>query len=108
MKKLPPSIREKQRYLKFRVHSEEDIDLGEFVDSVWDSALSFLGVKGCSEANFWVMGNKFDEDEQEGVIRVKRSEEDNLRAALSFIDKIGGKNAIIEVEQVSGSVKKLD
>lgn len=108
MKKLPPSLREKQRYFKFQIHSEENIDLGELVDAVWDSSLSYLGVKGCSEANFWVIGNKFEEEKQEGVIRVRRSEEDNIRAVLTMVDEIGGKDAVVEVEQVSGSVKKLD
>lgn len=105
--RLPPSLREKQRYLEFSIHSEEKVDLGEVVDSVWNSALNYLGEKGCSEANFWVIGNRFDEGRQEGIIRVRREKEDDIRAALTLIKEIGNRKAFIKVEKTSGSIKKL-
>jgi len=105
--RLPPSLREKQRYLKFSVHTEEDVDLGEVVNAIWDSALDYLGEQGCSEANLWVIGNRFDEGEQTGTVRVRREKEDDLRAALTLVDQIGGEKGFISVEKVSGSIKKL-
>lgn len=107
MKRLPPSIRQKTRYLLFEVHCEKDICLGDLVDSVWEESLDYLGAEGSSKADFWVIGNLFDEDLQEGVIRVKRSEENKIRTVLTLIEHIGEENCVIEVKQVSGSLKKI-
>ena len=107
MKRLPPAIQEKHRYLEFKIHSEEQ-DLGKVVDAVWKSALEFMGEKGCAEANFWVIGNKFDEKKQQGVIKVNREREDDLRAALTLIEEISDKKAFVEVTGVSGTMKGLE
>lgn len=107
MKRLPPTLRNKHRYLKFKVHSESDIDIGDFVDAVWKSSLDYLGSKGCSEADFWVIGNQFNEEEQGGVIRVNRDSEEDLRSALTLIDSFKGQKGFVEVKNVSGSIKKV-
>lgn len=107
MKPLPPSIREKQRYLKFSIHAEETIEFGEFVDAVWNSALSYMGSKDAGKANHWIIKNKFDEKDQQGVIKVEKSSVDDFRAALTLIDSFAGKNGFVEVTEVSGSIKKL-
>lgn len=107
MKRLPPSIQESQRYLKFRVHAEEKVELGDVVNAVWDSVLGFLGTKGASNANFWVIGNRFDEQRQEGVVRVNDAMEDEFRAALTLVDRIGGGKGFIEVVDVSGTIESL-
>lgn len=108
MKRLPPSIQEKKRYLKFRIHSEEDVELGEVVNAVWNSALNFLGSKSASKADFWILGNKFDEKEQEGVIRVNQDMEQELRAALALIDRVDSEEAFLEILDVSGTLKSLE
>ena len=107
MKPLPPSQREKTRYMKFRVHSEKKAALGDVVDAVWDSALDYLGTSGTGEANFWDIGNKYSEDDQEGVVRVNRDMENDFRAALCLVDKIDGRDGFLEVLKTSGSIKNL-
>lgn len=107
LKRLPPALRQKQRYLKFKVHSEEDVSLGELVDAVWDNCLSYLGTKETSEADFWIIGNRFNEEKQEGIARVSRDKLDDFRAALCLLEKIDDKKAFLRVERVSGSIEKL-
>lgn len=107
LNRLPPALRQKKRYFKFKVHSEEDVELGELVDAVWDKCLSFLGTKETSEADFWVIGNQFNEEKQEGLAKVKREKTKDFRASLGVIQEIGDKKAFIQVEKVSGSIKKL-
>ncbi len=108
MNRLPPSLREKQRYLCFKIHSETPVELGDVVNAVWDSALGFLGSKGCSEADFWIIGNKFDEDTQKGVMRVNTARESDLRAALALINELGGEKGFLEVKKVSGTITSLE
>ncbi|MFT4868104.1 MAG: ribonuclease P/MRP protein subunit POP5 [Candidatus Nanohaloarchaea archaeon] len=107
MKPLPPSIREKKRYLKFKVHAEEPVNFGELSDSVWGSCLSYLGSKRTGEANHWLIKNQFNRSDQTGVIKVEKSCVEDFRAALTLVDKIGDKKSFIEVKRVSGSIKKL-
>ena len=101
MKRIPPAIQESQRYLKFKVRGEKK-ELGDVVEAVWDSAAKFMGTKELSKADIWIIGNKFDEEEQEGVIRVNRGCEDSLRAALA-LDPVF-EDAFFSIERVSGSV----
>lgn len=107
MKPLPPSMREKKRYLKFKIHSEEAVGFGELVDTVWEASLGYLGSKRTGEANHWIIKNQFDREKQEGIIKVENSCVDDFRAALTLVDQIAGKKGFFEVERVSGSIKKL-
>lgn len=107
LNRLPPALREKERYLKFKVHGEEEIELGELVDSVWDKVISYLGTKGTSEANFWIIGNQFNKKSQEGIVRVNRDNVEDFRAAITLIQKINDKKVAISIEKVSGSIKNL-
>lgn len=107
LNRLPPALRPKQRYLRFKIHSGEDFKLGEVVDAVWESCLSYLGTKETSEADFWIIGNRFDQENQKGIARVNREKLAEFRAALTLLDQIGGRKAFLEVEKVSGSIDKL-
>lgn len=108
MKHLPPTLREDQRYLKFKVHSEDDIVFSDVVESIWDTALGFLGEKDLSRADPWIMKNLYDSEKQKGVIKINSKAENDFRAALAFIDSIGGEKTFVTVEQVSGTVKSLE
>lgn len=107
LNKLPPALRRKNRYLKFKIHSEKNIKLGEFVDSVWEKSVSYLGTKETSNADFWIIGNQFDENKNEGILRVNREKLNEFRSVLTLIRKIGDKTAFVEVKKVSGSIKKV-
>lgn len=104
---LPPSLRKKNRYLKFKIYSEDDVDFGELVDEVWDECLDYLGTRGTSEVDFWIIKNQFNKEDQEGIVKVNREKVEDFRAVLGLIDSIKGKNSVIKVTRVSGSIKQL-
>lgn len=108
MKHLPPTLREDQRYLRFKVHSDEEIDFPDVVEAVWDASLGFLGEKDLGRADPWIMKNLYDLEKQQGVIRINSKAEEDFRASLLFVDEIGGEKAFVSVEQVSGTVKSLE
>jgi RNase P/RNase MRP subunit POP5 len=107
LNRLPPALRQKKRYLKFKIHAEEDVELGQLVDGVWDKCLSYLGTEETSEADFWVIGNQFNEVSQEGIVKVNREKLDEFRAVLGLIEHLGNQKAFLQVKEVSGSIKKL-
>lgn len=108
IKQLPPSQRKSYRYLKFQVHSDQKVDTGEIVNAVWSSTLKFLGTKGAAETDFWLLGDKFNEEKQEGVIKVRRNKLEQLRASLALVNEFSGEEGFIEVINVSGSLKSLN
>lgn len=105
MKNLQPAMRDKTRYLKFRIHSEKDVELPEFVNSFWDTAIDFIGSRTLSDASPWIIANKFDEENQEGVIRVKRGRVDEVKAVLTLIRDFNEEDGFVEVLKVSGAVR---
>ncbi|MFB6116746.1 MAG: Rpp14/Pop5 family protein [Candidatus Nanosalina sp.] len=107
MKPETPADRKSQRYLKLKIHSEQKIQLSEAVDAFWDAAIEYMGAKDLSDAEPWFIANKFDEENSEGVIRVNRLYEEDLRASLTLIQEIGGEEVFVSIEKVSGSVKNL-
>lgn len=107
MKNLQPSMKENTRYLKFKVHSEKNIDFSDLVETFWENSISYLGEKELSDANPWLIANRYDEEKHEGVVRVNRDFEDDLRAALTLINSIGKKDAFIQVRKISGSISGL-
>lgn len=106
--KRDPSQRKSSRYIRFKVHSEEKKEFGEIVNEVWDELLDYIGSLGTSEADPWIIKNKFDYKSQEGVIAVSSSAQQKALAALNFVDEIGGEKAAINVEEVSGTIKTLN
>lgn len=108
IKPLPPSQRKSYRYMKFEIHSNKEVEIGEVVDAIWDSALELLGTQGVAEADFWFLGDKFNKEEQEGIVKVKRENLDDLRAALTLLNTFSDKEGFIEIKKVSGSLKSLN
>lgn len=107
MKRLPPSIQEKTRYLRFKVHSEVDPEFPELVNALWDVLLDELGTIELSKAEVWIIKNKYDQDSAEGVIQVNREMENSIRSALLFLEQIDGQEAFIEITRTSGMVDKV-
>jgi len=101
---LPPTLREKHRYIVFEIISEEPIEYKDFSKSVWLACLSFLGELKTSESEVKIIRNLFNPRTQQGVIRCRNDATEHVRAALSLITKIGEKNAIIKVLGITGTI----
>ncbi|MFB6241667.1 MAG: Rpp14/Pop5 family protein [Candidatus Nanosalina sp.] len=107
MKGAQPAEKESTRYLKFRVHSDSDVEISGFVESFWETSIAFLGTKTLSDTSPWIIANKFDEESGTGVVQVKRDFESDMRAALTLIDGFDGREGFVEVVEVSGVLDKL-
>lgn len=105
LKTLPSSIRKKERYIIFKIESDETYSLGEVVDGIWQELLSFLGERTVAEANPWVMGDLFSTNNQIGGIRVHKDHVEDVRTALALIDQIDRSKACIHVLGVSGTIQ---
>ena len=104
-KTLPPTLRDKHRYMAFQVIGERDFKKDEMKRALWDACLSTLGTLGTARAKPWLI--KFDEKTQTGIIRTDRGHVEEVRFALMLITKINGSNALFRILGVSGTIKRL-
>ncbi len=103
-KMLPSSLRERKRYLVFKVLSEKPIDFKELANAVWFSALNFLGELGASRAGIWFVKNLYNEKEKIGVIRCNHTYVEELRMSLALVKTIGDMNVTIKTLGVTGTI----
>lgn len=103
---FPPTLRDKKRYLVFRVVGERRFSADEVKQAVGSVVLDNLGSFGAAEAGFRFIG--FDAARQEGVVRVAVLAVLRVRAALALLANVNKCEAFIQVVRVCGSVKKAE
>jgi ribonuclease P/MRP protein subunit POP5 len=108
-KLLPPTQREKNRYLAFEIISDQKYARDEIVKAIWNAALRYLGEKGASATSLWIMD--WDDETQRGIIKVNHTSVDDIKASLTLLTEIKkGDNryaAAYRTITVSGTLKKL-
>lgn len=104
-KPLSSSLRSKTRYLAFQVMSEDKIRYGDLTNSIWHSLLNLLGEIGTSKTEIWIVKNLYEEGKQIGLIRCSHQLVEQVRTALTLIQRIGDTRVIVKVLGVSGTMK---
>lgn len=102
---LPPNMRERKRYIAFRILSEEDIEFGNLVNGLWHSLLNLMGELETAKCNSWVVKDKWDEDKQIGLVKCNHEHVKHVRSALALIEMLGDTKVIIKTLGVSGTMK---
>ncbi len=107
IKGLAPSLREKKRYLKIKIHVVDSTKL--FVSKPMSLVISklkeILGVFDSAQAGIVPVKHFFKSNTQ--VIRVSAKSVDKVKAALLFITEIGTQKVILQSLKVSGQVNKV-
>ncbi len=103
MRRLPPSLRHRKRYIAFRLigHSG-DLDKREIALKLMDSMISLFGEVGSSYAGIWV--EYFDGEY--GIVRCYNKALEKVKIALSLINEIEGEKVLPLIIGVSGTIKK--
>lgn len=104
-KTLPPTMRDRKRYIAFEVVSEKPIDFPDVVNEMWASLLSLLGELGTSKANVWFVKDAWSQDRQIGLVRCEHNSTEQVRAAIGLITEISGKRVIVHSLGISGTMK---
>ena len=107
LKILLPSLREKERYVSFRIISEEPINYSDLEAAVWNLFLDFYGEVGVSKLSMWLIKNLWDERNQIGVIRCNNISVQKIIAGLGVISRLGDIRVIFKILKVSGTIKGL-
>ncbi|MEM0372404.1 MAG: Rpp14/Pop5 family protein [archaeon] len=104
MKPYPPVMREKRRYITFKIACASPLSKKDAVRALWGAALDALGYIGCADSAFWVID--FDEKTQEGIVRCGNTSVSRVLAALCLLGKASNKKARVHIISVTGTVKK--
>lgn len=109
IKPVLPSLREKKRYLVFEIISKKPIkEFSCISKAVWKALLDLSGVLGASRAGIWLLGDKFNNESQKGIIRVNHKNVGLLKAVLCSIRQINETDVVVRSLGVSGILKKTD
>lgn len=106
-KLLLPSLREKKRYIAFKVISEEQIVYSDLEPAILNQLLDFYGEYGFSRLSFWIIKNLYNEQKQVGVIRCNNKSVSQVIACLGLISRLGDTRVIFKILKVSGTIKGL-
>lgn len=102
LKRLP-SMREKKRYLTFRVHSDAPVSYEDVKGAALNSILNWMGEKGFSLSNVKMIRNLWKG--QEGWLSCTPKTVDDVKISLALIHQIGDAKVIFHVLRVSGTIK---
>ncbi len=98
-KTLLPALKERKRYLLFKVISKNKIPESKIKESINQSLFRFLGELGMAKAGIQFVKND--------IIRVSHNFVNELKSALMLIKEINNEQVMIRSLKVSGVLNKL-
>lgn len=104
---LPKHLRPRYRYLAIAAESWPDhtINRRRFQDAVWAASRGLHGDAGSARTDPVVIRFALSAGVGHGIVRVRRSETMNARAAIASIDEIDGVPIGLVVLGVSGTIR---
>ncbi len=102
-KPLPPTLRERNRYIVLEFIGDTNFSKKDITKILWNSALQFLGEIGTSKLNLWI--TDWDENKNRGIIKVTHKSVDDIKTSIALIKEINGVRVIPQVIGVSGTLK---
>ncbi len=106
IKPILPSLREKKRYLVYKVISNENFDANEIEKAIRDSYLSAFGEIEAAKAGLIFLNKSFDKKRQKGIVKTSHKCLENLRYAMAITQNANNKKCIISSIGCSGIIKK--
>jgi RNase P/RNase MRP subunit POP5 len=107
LKILLSTLREKERYIKFQITSDEPIVYVDLEVAIWNTFLDFFGEYGVSKLSLWLMKNLYSEHDQIGVIRCNNNSVPQVIGGLGLISRLGDIRVIFKILKVSGTIRGL-
>jgi ribonuclease P/MRP protein subunit POP5 len=102
---LPPTLREKERYLIFELMSKEEHELADIVNAIWSTSLQLFGEVGTSSFNLWIPSNLYDKKRKKGIIKCNHTSVEEVRMILASITEVRTDKVAFSVLGVTGTIK---
>lgn len=111
LKILPPTLREKKRYVGLKMYSEEKLKKEEIFNILWNSIINNYGEIESSKINLWIVDSrevKNDKRKQYNIIvKCQRGYEKKLITALNSIYRHRQTRIVVHTIGTSGTIKSL-
>jgi len=102
IKPILPSLREKKRYITYKVSSDKRINEDRLKTAINSYIMRFLGELSYARAGIIFLDN----NSKNGIIRTTNNYVNELKAALALIDNIENNPVAIDSVCVSGLLNK--
>ena len=106
MKPVLSSLREKKRYVLFRVLSQEQLSFKGIGKSIKDHFLSLMGEYGYAKSGLMFLPEHWNKSKHTGIVKINHTSVPQLKMALSLIKTIEGEKVIVSSLGVSGILAK--
>ncbi len=106
--KKMPTLKERSRYLVFKIHSKEALDYNDVKTAIWGSILNFLGEEQTARANVRIVRNLWKTKTGTGFLKCGHLYVDKIKVALALISQIGDSKVIVQTMRVSGTIKSAN
>ena len=105
LKTLLPSLRERKRYILFKVISEQPVNYQLFKELLSSTILKFYGELTFGKFGFKILDERWDEKEQVGIIKCNHLYVPNIIVALGLLQRLGDRRVNVKILKVSGTIK---
>ncbi|MEM5792832.1 MAG: Rpp14/Pop5 family protein [Candidatus Aenigmatarchaeota archaeon] len=109
LKIIPPTLREKKRYIYFQVIPEpgESFTYSDLEGSIWNTLLDFYGERGVAEISLWILKDTWNPEKLTCVIKCNNKSTERVIAGLGLIDRLGDNRICFKILGVSGTIRGL-
>ena len=97
--------RVKRRYLALQLECEGLPTEREFMDAIWAAVTNLYGEVGASLTGLALIN--FDVERKVAVVRTSLASLPSVRASLASVTSVAGREALVHVLAVSGTIKAL-
>ncbi len=102
---LPPTMREKQRYIVIRIISDAPVPYTDFTKALQKLCTQLFGEVTTATMKLWVIKNLYDAENGKAVVKVQHGYVEMLRFCISMVRHIEKQPVVLAVEGVTGTVK---
>ncbi|MCX8178294.1 MAG: ribonuclease P protein component 2 [Candidatus Aenigmarchaeota archaeon] len=108
LKTLPPSLREKHRYIAIKIISESPVEYSDLENAIWNTMLDFLGEYGVAKTDFWIIKERWVKNDQTCVVRCNHLSVQDVLASLGLVTRLGDSRIAVKILKISGTLKGLN
>lgn len=112
LKILPPTLREKKRYIGLKLYSQNRIKKEDIFNILWNSIINVYGEIEASKINLWIVDTKEIKNnkrfQQNIIVKCQRGYENKVITAVNTIYRQRETRIVVHSIGTSGTIKSLN
>ncbi len=112
LKILPPTLREKKRYIGLKLYSQNRIKKEEIFNILWNSIINLYGEIEGSKINLWIVETREVKNnkrfQQNIIVKCQRGYEEKTITAFNTIFRQKDNRIVVHTVGTSGTIKSLN